>query len=72
MLDSANILCIRSPFATNEELVASAAGGGALYGVNLFPNEVDISSKPYAPVLAMPEVVDMYVLSSDLRVASFC
>lgn len=31
----------------------------ALYGVNFFPNESDVTLKPYAPLLKKPTFVEM-------------
>ena len=46
-------------YDTNEELVAAAGGGMALYGINFFPNENDVTLKPYAPILKKPTFVEM-------------
>lgn len=46
-------------YSTHEEMVASAGGGLALYGINFFSNEVDITLKPYAPLLTKPTYVEM-------------
>lgn len=46
-------------YSTNEELVAAAGGGMALYGINFFPNEVDVTLKPYAPLLTKPTYIEM-------------
>lgn len=46
-------------YASNEELVAKASGGAALYGMNFFPTTEDIVSKPYTPILASPSYVEM-------------
>lgn len=32
----------------------------ALYGVNFFPNEMDVTSKPYAPLLVKPTYIEMW------------
>ncbi|CAM9438579.1 unnamed protein product [Sphacelaria rigidula] len=46
-------------YASNEELVAKASGGAALYGMNYFPTTTDVVLKPYAPLLQSPSFVDM-------------
>eukprot|EP00752_Nemacystus_decipiens_P018566 g16645.t1 len=46
-------------YASNEELVAKASGGLALYGLNFFPTTEDIVIKPYAPILEPPSFVEM-------------
>ncbi len=51
--------CIHRSYETNEELVAAAGGGKALYGINFFPNEDDVTLKPYAPILKKPTFVEM-------------
>ncbi|CAM9095802.1 unnamed protein product, partial [Laminaria digitata] len=48
-----------SSYSSNEELVAKASGGAALYGMNFFPTTTDIVLKPYAPLLATPSFVEM-------------
>ncbi|CAN0481815.1 unnamed protein product, partial [Ectocarpus sp. 12 AP-2014] len=50
-------------YDTNEELVAAAGGGMALYGVNFFPNENDVTLKPYAPILKKPTFVEIFEAS---------
>ncbi|CAN0246322.1 unnamed protein product, partial [Ectocarpus sp. 12 AP-2014] len=52
-------------YASNEELVAKASGGAALYGMNFFPTTDDIVSKPYTPILAAPSFVEMTGAVSD-------
>lgn len=42
--------------------MAAAGGGKALYGINFFPNEDDVTLKPYAPILKKPTFVEMWVL----------
>ncbi|CBJ28670.1 conserved unknown protein [Ectocarpus siliculosus] len=54
-------------FDTNEELVAAAGGGMALYGVNFFPNENDVTLKPYAPILKKPTFVEMAGASASFE-----
>ena len=46
-------------YSSNEELVAKASGGAALYGINFFPTTTDIVLKPYTPILAPPTYVQM-------------
>lgn len=46
-------------YASNEELVAKASGGLAMYGMNFFPTTEDIVIKPYAPLLQNPSFVEM-------------
>ncbi|CBJ28671.1 conserved unknown protein [Ectocarpus siliculosus] len=54
-------------YDTNEELVAAAGGGMALYGVNFFPNENDVTLKPYAPILKKPTFVEMAGASASFE-----
>eukprot|EP00752_Nemacystus_decipiens_P002572 g2410.t1 len=54
-------------YSTNEELVAAAGGGMALYGVNFFPNESDVTLKPYAPLLKKPTFVEMAGASASFE-----
>eukprot|EP00903_Cladosiphon_okamuranus_P010618 g10041.t1 len=54
-------------YDTNEELVAAAGGGMALYGVNFFPNESDVTLKPYAPLLKKPTFVEMAGASASFE-----
>ena len=42
--------------ATDKELVAASGG---LYGVNLFSNKEDATLEPYAPILAIPDTIEM-------------
>eukprot|EP00903_Cladosiphon_okamuranus_P009929 g9426.t1 len=46
-------------YSSNEELVAKASGGLAMYGLNFFPTTEDIVIKPYAPILEKPSYVEM-------------
>ncbi|CAM9286827.1 unnamed protein product, partial [Laminaria digitata] len=48
-----------SSYSSNEELVAKASGGTALYGMNFFASTTDIVLKPYTPLLAAPSFVEM-------------
>ncbi|CAM9960935.1 unnamed protein product, partial [Hapterophycus canaliculatus] len=52
-------------YSSNEELVAKASGGAALYGMNFFPTTADIVTKPYTPILAPPSYVEMTGAVSD-------
>ena len=54
-----DVCAIRRSYDTNEELVAAAGGGMALYGINFFPDENDVTLKPYAPILNKPTFVVM-------------
>lgn len=46
-------------YSSNEEIVAKASGGDALYGMNFFPTTAEIVTKPYSPVLSTPSYVQM-------------
>lgn len=46
-------------YSSNEELVAKASGGSALYGMNFFATSTDMVLKPYAPIIATPSYVEM-------------
>ncbi|CAM9343925.1 unnamed protein product, partial [Scytosiphon promiscuus] len=54
-------------YDTNEELVAAAGGGMALYGINFFPTENDVTLKPYAPILKKPTFVEMAGASASFE-----
>ncbi|CAM9586326.1 unnamed protein product [Ectocarpus fasciculatus] len=46
-------------YGSNEELVAKASGGVAMYGMNFFPTSTEIVLKPYAPLLQNPSFIEM-------------
>lgn len=49
----------RRSYSSNENLVANASGGAALYGMNFFPSTTDVVVKPYTAILATPSYVQM-------------
>lgn len=53
------LYCVYRSYKSNEEIVAKASGGDALYGMNFFPTTVDIVVKPYSRVLKNPSYVQM-------------
>jgi len=46
-------------YESNEELVAKASGGLAMYGMNYLPTTTDIVLKPYSPLLQNPSFIEM-------------